>query len=128
MLECSTLSMVFFVFGGIWMVEMGIMQWVSSWGWRGCLMLTSFVMNYVYFIVVIVDGVEFGEGNIVGLYVVILGLVWIGDGNWIGFYVVIGILVEICGIDYGVDVFGLFVGIGVVIGSRNVVWEYMIIY
>ncbi|MDV6012367.1 UDP-N-acetylglucosamine acyltransferase [Haloechinothrix sp. LS1_15] len=46
--------------------------------------------NRIHHTAVIGDGVELGEGNVIGPYAVLLGPAVIGDGNWIGPHVTIG--------------------------------------
>ncbi|MBA0124210.1 UDP-N-acetylglucosamine acyltransferase [Haloechinothrix sp. YIM 98757] len=46
--------------------------------------------NHIHDTAVIADGVELGDGNVVGPYAVLLGPAVIGDHNWIGPHVTIG--------------------------------------
>lgn len=83
-------------------------------------------MNEIHATAIVGDGVELGEGNVIGPYAVILGPVRLGDRNWIGPHVVIGTPAEIKGIDHGALV-SESVGTGVVIGDGNIIREFVTI-
>lgn len=84
-------------------------------------------MNAVHPSAVIGDGVRLGEGNTIGPFVVITGDVVIGDDNWIGAGVVIGMPPEVRSFDHPREP-GVSSGAGAVLGSNNVIREYVQIH
>jgi UDP-N-acetylglucosamine acyltransferase len=83
---------------------------------RGSSRTQGIRVNDVHPTAVIGDGVEMGDGNVIGSFAAMCGLVRLGDGNWIGLHV-IGTPTEIRGLDHGGAASGS-VGTGVVIGLR----------
>ncbi|MCG3749309.1 UDP-N-acetylglucosamine acyltransferase [Amycolatopsis sp. Poz14] len=86
--------------------------------------------NRIHPTAVVGEGVELGEGNVIGPYAVIVGPARIGDGNWIGPHVTIGTPGEDRGGPHPAAWEGAPTGDpaqdghGVVVGSRNRIREY----
>ncbi|MEC3980538.1 UDP-N-acetylglucosamine acyltransferase [Amycolatopsis sp. H20-H5] len=90
--------------------------------------------NRIHPTAVIGEGVELGDGNIVGPYAVIVGPTTIGDENWIGPHVTIGTPGEDRGREHPAAWDAApkgdpdHDGHGVVIGSRNRLREYVSVH
>ncbi len=80
--------------------------------------------NQIHPTVVIGEGVELGDGNVIGPYTVICGPTVIGDGNWLGPQVAIGGPPEHRGAHHAVGWDGELAGAGVRIGDNNVIREF----
>lgn len=84
--------------------------------------------NRVHHTAILGDGVELGQGNVIGPYVVILGPCQIGDDNWIGPHTVVGTPPEDRGTAHGVGWDGELNKFGVRIGSRNILREHVVVH
>jgi UDP-N-acetylglucosamine acyltransferase len=73
-------------------------------------------------------GVELGVDNVVGPYCVLLGPCRIGDGNWIGPHVVLGTPAQDRAAPHPVGWAGESAGLGVVIGDRNRIREFVSVH
>jgi UDP-N-acetylglucosamine acyltransferase len=85
-------------------------------------------MNRIHPSAVVSPEVELGTGNVIGPGVVLLGPLRIGDDNWIGAHTVVGAPAEIRGIDHGAAWDGETVGTGLVLGSRNILREFVTVH
>jgi UDP-N-acetylglucosamine acyltransferase len=85
------------------------------------------VANRIHPTAIIGDGVELGDGNVVGPYTVIVGPCRIGDGNWIGPHASIGGPAEYLRGAHPVGWEGEVEGPGVVIGHGNKIREFVTI-
>ncbi|HEV7193332.1 MAG TPA: UDP-N-acetylglucosamine acyltransferase [Jatrophihabitantaceae bacterium] len=92
-------------------------------------------MNHIHPTAVVGDGVQLGDGNVIGPFAVLLGPLRLGSRNWIGPHVVIGTPAEIRGIDHGAAGTDLPpapdadpVGTGITIGDDNVLREYTTVH
>lgn len=85
-------------------------------------------MNRIHPSATIGPGVELGEGNTVGANVVLQGPLWIGDDNWIGSGAAIGGPPEIRGVVHGAAWEVVPDSPGIVIGSRNVMREQVLVH
>lgn len=81
--------------------------------------------NRIHPTAVIGDGVELGNGNVIGPYTVVCGPAVIGDGNWIGPHVTIGTPAENRDGPHPVGWEGELAGAGVRIGSGNTIREFV---
>ncbi len=81
-------------------------------------------MNSIHPSAIISGEVTLGDGNTVGAFVVITGPVTIGDDNWIGTGAAIGPPPEVRSWKHPSDSAAPSSGIGISIGSRNVIREY----
>ncbi len=79
--------------------------------------------NQIHSTAVVGPHVRLGTGNVVGPGVVLAGLLTIGDDNWLGAHVVIGCPPEMRGHPHTVDWIDSGDGLGVRVGSRNVLRE-----
>jgi len=86
------------------------------------------VANRIHPTAVIGDGVELGDGNVIGPFTVVVGPCTVGDGNWIGPHVTIGTPAEDRGGPHPVAWEGELAGEGVVIGDRNRIREYVTLH
>nr|WP_202507921.1 UDP-N-acetylglucosamine acyltransferase [Amycolatopsis rubida] len=90
--------------------------------------------NRIHPTAVVGEGVELGEGNVIGPYTVIVGPARIGDGNWIGPHVTIGTPGEDRGRPHPAAWEETPIGdpdqdgYGVVIGDRNRIREYVSVH
>ncbi len=84
-------------------------------------------MNTIHATAVIGDGVVLGERNVIGPHAVLLGPLEVGDDNWIGPGVTIGTPPEVRGVPHGAQ-WDAPAGSGVVIGSRNVLREHVLVH
>jgi UDP-N-acetylglucosamine acyltransferase len=79
--------------------------------------------NQIHSTAVVGRHVRLGTGNVVGPGVVLAGPVTLGDDNWLGAHVVIGCPPEMRGHPHAVDWIDSGEGLGVRVGSRNVIRE-----
>lgn len=92
------------------------------------------MVNRIHPTAVIGEGVQFGDGNVVGPYAVIVGPTVIGDGNWIGPHVTIGTPGEDRSREHPAAWDAAPTGDpdhdghGVAIGSRNRIREYVSVH
>jgi UDP-N-acetylglucosamine acyltransferase len=84
--------------------------------------------NRIHPTAIIGDGVELGDGNIIGPYSVVLGPCRIGDGNWLGPHVTIGTPAEHRDGPHPVGWDGELDGQGVRIGDHNRIREYVAVH
>lgn len=84
--------------------------------------------NRIHPSAVLGDGVELGDGNVIGPFSVLLGPCRIGDDNWIGPHVTIGTPAEHRDGPHPAAWDGEQAGEGVHIGSRNRIREYVSIH
>ena len=84
--------------------------------------------NRIHDTAIIGDGVELGDGNVIGPYTVIVGPCRIGHGNWIGPHVTIGTPAEDREGPHPAGWDGELAGAGVTIGDRNRIREYVSIH
>ncbi len=80
--------------------------------------------NRIHPTAIIGDGVELGEGNVIGPYTVIVGPCRVGSGNWIGPHVSIGGPAEYRGGMHPAGWDGELGLHGVEIGDRNIIREF----
>lgn len=85
-------------------------------------------MNTIHPTAVVGPGVELGSGNVVGPGAVLIGPLVLGDDNWLGPGVVIGTPPEIRGHAHPAGWDRTPDGPGVVIGSRNVLRELVLVH
>jgi UDP-N-acetylglucosamine acyltransferase len=85
-------------------------------------------MNSIHPTAQMIGDVSLGTGNMIGPLVVIIGPVTIGDDNWIGTGALIGGPPEVRSWTHPMDASRPGTGNGIVIGSRNVVREYVQIH
>ncbi|GIG60315.1 acyl-[acyl-carrier-protein]--UDP-N-acetylglucosam ine O-acyltransferase [Longispora fulva] len=81
--------------------------------------------NRIHSSAIIGDGVELGDGNVIGPYTVIVGPTRIGDGNWIGPMVSIGTPAEYRAGNHPVGWEGELDGAGVAIGDGNIIRDFV---
>lgn len=81
--------------------------------------------NRIHPTAIIGTGVQLGDNNVIGPYTIIVGPARIGDSNWIGPQVCIGTPAEYRGGAHPVGWEGEVEGIGVLIGNRNVIREFV---
>ena len=85
-------------------------------------------MNTIHATAIIGDGVELGEGNVIGPYAVLLGPLRLGDGNWIGAAASLGSPPEVRGAEHGAQWLEPGSGPGLVIGHRNTIREHVVVH
>jgi UDP-N-acetylglucosamine acyltransferase len=84
--------------------------------------------NRVHATAIVGDGVELGDGNVIGPYTVLLGPCRIGHDNWIGPHVTIGTPAEYRDEPHPVGWAGEQAGQGVHIGHRNRIREHVTVH
>lgn len=77
---------------------------------------------------VVAEGVELGDGTVVGPFAVLLGPLRIGEGSSIGAHAVIGAAPEVIGHEPGLPWEGSTTGPGVEIGRRTTIREFAAVH